>query len=446
MKEKIYKIYVHISPSDKLYFGQTKQEPERRWRGGSAYKSCPAFWNAIQKYGWENFEHIILFDNLTQEMADIIEEELIKKYNSRVPNGYNIETGGGGHPGFPGELNPNYGNRWTDEQKDHMSKMMKKYYQEHGYPESTRKKLSEYFKGRYVGELNPMYGRCGELNPFYGKHHTEKTKQKLSEINKGRESTFKGHHHTKEAKEIMSKKAKERYEAGYISPFTNNNFKSFLGKHHTEETKKKISNMKSEPVYALNDNMDIVFEFPSGVQAAKYFNCVPTCISNCIKAGIEYTAQGYHWCKQSEYEIVKKRFVKTKNRSSIIYQYGMNGIYIKSFESAIKAETQTGIFATSILACCNGRQQYAGDFQWRKYKVEKIDSIKKNYACIKPVSQFDKDMNHLATFDSLTEASNITGCPISGISACLNGKQKTTRGYIWRYADEVENNSTVEAV
>ena len=70
MKEKIYKIYVHISPSDKLYFGQTKQEPERRWRGGSAYKSCPAFWNAIQKYGWENFDGVVLKDNLSKNEAD----------------------------------------------------------------------------------------------------------------------------------------------------------------------------------------------------------------------------------------------------------------------------------------------------------------------------------------------------------------------------------------
>jgi hypothetical protein len=35
------------------------------------------------------------------------------------------------------------------------------------------KHMSEIMKGRFVGELNPMYGKTGELNPFYGKSHPE---------------------------------------------------------------------------------------------------------------------------------------------------------------------------------------------------------------------------------------------------------------------------------
>lgn len=49
--------------------------------------------NAINKYGWENFEHIILATGLTFEEANLKEKEYIEKFNS-INNGYNIQSGG----------------------------------------------------------------------------------------------------------------------------------------------------------------------------------------------------------------------------------------------------------------------------------------------------------------------------------------------------------------
>ena len=42
------------------------------------------FNNAINKYGWNNFKHVVLIDGLSLEMANIVEEELIKKYSSNI--------------------------------------------------------------------------------------------------------------------------------------------------------------------------------------------------------------------------------------------------------------------------------------------------------------------------------------------------------------------------
>ena len=87
-----YKVYVHINKVNrKIYIGQTKQTLEQRSSNGNAYKNCRHFWNAIQKYGWKNFDHIVLIENLSLEMANIIEEYLIRKYNSTNDKiGYNL--------------------------------------------------------------------------------------------------------------------------------------------------------------------------------------------------------------------------------------------------------------------------------------------------------------------------------------------------------------------
>lgn len=88
-------VYKHTSPNGKIYIGITHLKLSNRWRSkGQGYKRCPYFYNAIQKYGWENFKHEVILDNLTQRQAYEKEIELIKYFNSIVPNGYNIDTGG----------------------------------------------------------------------------------------------------------------------------------------------------------------------------------------------------------------------------------------------------------------------------------------------------------------------------------------------------------------
>lgn len=95
-EERVYKVYMHINLlNGKKYIGLTKQEPEQRWRNGNGYKNNIGFWNAIQKYGWHNFKHIVLFDRLTKSEAEEIEIELIKYNKSNNKKyGYNIEKGG----------------------------------------------------------------------------------------------------------------------------------------------------------------------------------------------------------------------------------------------------------------------------------------------------------------------------------------------------------------
>ena len=91
-KDKMYIVYEHISPSNKRYIGITCQPPEYRWRHGEGYRNNIAFYNAIKKYGWDNFSHNILFFNLSADEAASKEKELINFYKTTNKNyGYNIK-------------------------------------------------------------------------------------------------------------------------------------------------------------------------------------------------------------------------------------------------------------------------------------------------------------------------------------------------------------------
>lgn len=168
MCDKKFTIYMHIAPNDKRYIGITSSLPIYRWgRGGKRYQHNEYFWRAIQKYGWENFEHIILFENLNYEIACKIEKNLISKYNTTNENfGYNHSIGG--------ELSA-LGCKRSLEQRQHYSNSKK-------------------------GNKNPQFNK-----PAWNKGVPcrEETKEKLRLANKGNPSPNKNTHLSEERKQYL---------------------------------------------------------------------------------------------------------------------------------------------------------------------------------------------------------------------------------------------------
>ena len=89
--ENNYCVYMHKNKIDgKVYIGSTKNIKTRFGKNGNNYKLQP-FYKQIKLYGWDNFEHIILCNNLTKEEAEQKERQLIKEYKSADKDfGYNI--------------------------------------------------------------------------------------------------------------------------------------------------------------------------------------------------------------------------------------------------------------------------------------------------------------------------------------------------------------------
>lgn len=94
-------IYCHINKTNnKRYIGLTKNKLSKRTGRGSGYAQTQlAFYNAIQKYGWDNFEHIILEDKIeTLALAREREKYWISYYHTWIYDsecwGYNMTPGG----------------------------------------------------------------------------------------------------------------------------------------------------------------------------------------------------------------------------------------------------------------------------------------------------------------------------------------------------------------
>lgn len=99
-----YKVYCLTNTiNGKQYVGITKQDVIKRWKSGKGYKKPTRIGSAIAKYGWNNFNKEVLFENLTQKQAIEVEKEYIKKLDT-INSGYNVQEGGlGGNNGYVSE-------------------------------------------------------------------------------------------------------------------------------------------------------------------------------------------------------------------------------------------------------------------------------------------------------------------------------------------------------
>ena len=214
---KRFCVYVHTNKiNGKKYVGVTSQKPEKRWDGGKGYtERQPHMYNAIQKYGWENFDHEVLFNDLSAEEAGDIEQRLIEEWMLQDPAyGYNIQGGGLVNSSLPIEVRK----KISDAHK--------------GRPKSEehRKHLSESKRGQPMPE--------GALEKAIaantGKPLSDEHKEKLSKALTGKVRSKE--HCANISKAKRGKPLSDAQKIALMIVHENNN-----GRKHTEESKAKIS-------------------------------------------------------------------------------------------------------------------------------------------------------------------------------------------------------------
>lgn len=239
-----FMVYKHTTPSNKIYIGITCQKPQKRWRYGYGYSNCPLFYKAIKKYGWDNINHEILYENLTKEEAILKEKELIEKYDStNNKKGYNLTKGGEG----------NFGVIFTEDRKQKISKSK----MGHKVSEETIKKIKE--------------STSGMKHWNFGRNLSQETKNKISESHKGKKLTPE---HIKQLKTF--KKGDIPWNKGIAM---------------SEETKTKLMNKsKKKEILCIETNT----KFNSIREAYKKTGINYSHIAEVCK-GIRKTAGGYCW-------------------------------------------------------------------------------------------------------------------------------------------------------
>lgn len=152
-------VYLHVNKiNKKVYVGITHfcSNPNRRWRDGNGYIGA-TFYNAILKYGWELFDHLVLCKT-SKPLACILEQSLIRYYKNNNRS-YNVGLGGEGSASFSEETKAKL-RKYTPwikgkhHTQDALAKISKASRERHP-SEETRRKISEAHKG----EKNPLFGR-----------------------------------------------------------------------------------------------------------------------------------------------------------------------------------------------------------------------------------------------------------------------------------------------
>lgn len=96
---KSWTVYKHVAPNGKIYVG-ISSNIKNRWAADGYYYhlSDTIFSRALKRYGWDNFQHIVVSEGLTKEDACVMEKKLIAEYKA-CNNSYNITDGGEGFCG-----------------------------------------------------------------------------------------------------------------------------------------------------------------------------------------------------------------------------------------------------------------------------------------------------------------------------------------------------------
>lgn len=244
-----YTVYRHITPNGKIYVGITSINPKTRWHNGLGYRNNPHFYRAIQKYGWNNIKHEIMFNNLSKEEASFAERVCISTWDLTNPNrGYNINKGG------------ITGDRMSND---------------------TKKKLSDINRGKKLSQETKdkiSMAFTGEKHPFYGKHHTEESRKKMSLRKSGCNHPNYGRHLSRDIRQKISSAHK--------------------GIKHSQKTIQKIygaNNHSARPVVALDKVTNVVvYMFDCIRDAERSTGIIGSNITACCR-GKRKTAGGYVW-------------------------------------------------------------------------------------------------------------------------------------------------------
>lgn len=400
MAKKQWFVYMHIAPNNKKYIGITSQtQPEKRWgKNGYYYQSSTLFWRAIQKYGWDNITHKILFSDLSGEEAKAKEIELIKRYQSNNTKfGYNITAGGDGATGVPFsfEAQEKRGTCKSVVQLNKDGTFVATHYNIHQAAlavDGNFSHISSCCNGRFsrksvAGFLWMFYNDFivwdGSLSAYYDRFETEL---------------------------IIHGKAPPKIKLRPIIGIAVDAYDSagiLIGRY----------NQIKEAMIAMDVSYEAIKQSCDNKTA--------------MRCGTSWRYQGDSFVAYSP--------VKQGPQKKRVAQYTTDGKFLALFDGVQEASDKVKINLSSISNCITNKQKTAGGYIWQltdgsssNLDADVIQLHKNN--TIKPINQYTLEGNLIAHYPSICEAGRCAGVDDACIVSVLKGRQKTAGNYLWQYA------------
>lgn len=301
---KLYCVYMHRNKiNDKKYIGITCRKPEHRWgKDGHSYKG-QVFKKAIEKYGWNNFYHVILFNELSAEDAYKKEQELIKLYKSNQKEfGYNLSAGG--EHGSTGYLN------------NSMSIVVYQYD----------------LDGNFIAE----YPSLSEAERVTGISNSS-----ISSCCKG----------------------KQMYTGEFQWSYTKVDKMPKIDKHQLISDKVR---KKGKPVYCYDMDGNFIKKYNSARIASEETNTNQSQINVCCSGRTRYS-NNFQWFYEymgNKIEPINK-YENLYHRTVKVNQYDKNKVFIKTWDTIKEASIAMGSTSSSnILRCLSGEGKTAYGYIW----------------------------------------------------------------------------------
>jgi hypothetical protein len=124
---------------------------------------------------------------------------------------------------------------------------------------------------------------------------------------------------------------------------------------------------------------------------------------------------------------------QSENSGKRIYQYNLNGSFIKEYRSVRKAAKDLGLNHGNISRCCNGIFEHTGGFIFRYQKIDNIKKVESPNAVKKIVIEVNSDGYEINRWNSIMECCRSTGINNGNLSRVCNGKSKSINKRFFKF-------------
>lgn len=194
-----------------------------------------------------------------------------------------------------------------------------------------------------------------------------------------------------------------------------------------EQIIEKVHSRYPKLLYQLDTSGNIIKLWRGPLEASRALNCSEGNIV-LVCQGKRRLAAGFQWCYYKDRQnYINKNIREIKTTAEAIAQYDLTGKFIKDWSSITSAAVTLGITDSKICACCKGKRNKAGNYQWRYLKDAPIslnNIVKPQILCIETNVLYE-------TVNQAVKDLNLTAYTIKQICAGLKNHPKYNFKYVY---------------